>query len=105
MATQKPIGNEASRALHCYAPDTWRFEEGDTHHEVFAKLTGGLIATVPVDAGDVVPSMMNAAAIAAVPDLINACGEVLDYLESRSDGESNMLWGKVSAAVRAAIGA
>ena len=53
----------------------------------------------------VVLAIRRATAIAAVPDLIDACVDVLEYLEERADDESNMLWSKVSAAVRSAVGA
>ena len=46
----------------------------------------------------------NANLIAAAPDLLAACRETIQYLETRADQQSNDLWGSVSAAYRNALG-
>jgi hypothetical protein len=42
--------------------------------------------------------------IAAAPDLLAACFAAIKYCDKRADEETNELWGKLSTAVRKAIG-
>jgi hypothetical protein len=46
----------------------------------------------------------NASLVASAPELLEACWETIQYLETRADDESNQLWGKVSATYRKACG-
>jgi hypothetical protein len=59
-----------------------------------------MIAEVYADCDE---GMKNARLIAAAPELLEACRATITYLETRSDVDSNKLWGQVSAAVREAI--
>jgi hypothetical protein len=46
----------------------------------------------------------NANLISAAPDLLAACFAAIEYCDKRADEETNELWGKLSFAVRKAIG-
>jgi hypothetical protein len=46
----------------------------------------------------------NANLVAATPDLLAACFAAIEYCDKRADEETNELWGKLSFAVRKAIG-
>lgn len=37
-------------------------------------------------------------------DLLEACRDTITYLSTRADDDSNVLWGKVTAAYRKALG-
>ena len=96
-----------------HTPGPWRFEP--TNYGKAARYGYGLldsdddslgvmVLTTDVWGKDIKSAEANARLIAAAPELLQACQDTLTYLATHADDDSNVLWGKVSAAFRKAKG-